>query len=98
MGCSVRRAQREVASDEFTEWIAFEELEPDPQEITAVLLAQLLARVFNFTRSKGERSRSPIDFLPHLKRDLRKAQTPKKMKTLLKGFARMHNAAIEAKR
>lgn len=55
-----------MTSAEFTESLAFEQLEPDPAEVTMRLTAQLVAAFHNVYRDKRARPRpfSASDFLP----------------------------------
>lgn len=55
-----------MSSAEFTESLAFEQLEPDPAQITVGLLAQLLALLANVNRDPKKRSEPyrAADFLP----------------------------------
>lgn len=53
-----------MTSVEFTESLAFEQLEPDPSEVTMHLTAQLLALFHNVYRSRSEPAFVATDFLP----------------------------------
>jgi hypothetical protein len=55
-----------MTSAEFTESLAFEQLEPDPAEVTMRLIAQLVASFHNVYRDIRARPRpfSASDFLP----------------------------------
>jgi hypothetical protein len=53
-----------MTSAEFTEAIAFDELEPDPAEVSMHLMAQLLAFMHNNPLRQGEAPYVPDDFLP----------------------------------
>lgn len=55
-----------MTSIEFTESLAFEQLEPDPAEVTMGLMAQLLALTANIHRDPKARREPyvPADFLP----------------------------------
>lgn len=63
---SVSEAQQAISSAEFSEWIAYESLEPDPATWTMQLVAQLLALTANVHRDPRRQSRpyQPADFLP----------------------------------
>jgi hypothetical protein len=52
-----------VTSEEFAEWVAYENLHPDSSEINTNLLAQLLALMANVYRGR-EPQYVPSDFLP----------------------------------
>lgn len=63
-----------MTSAEFTEAMAFEQIEPDPAEVTQNLLAQLLALFANVYRERDEAPYAPADFLPGGDRRERLAQ------------------------
>ncbi len=61
---SVARAQREISSREFAEWMAYDRIDPigrDRDDWRAVFLATLLA---NIHRPKGKRPYRLKDFWP----------------------------------
>lgn len=61
---SVKRAQREIDSREFTEWMAYAALEPFGEtraDLRAGIVASTLA---NIHRSEGSEPFTPSDFMP----------------------------------
>jgi hypothetical protein len=67
MGCSVREAMARVDSYEFTEWLAFDRLEPIGQGRTNLILAGLSAMTANINRDREARP-EPFeveDFIPY---------------------------------
>lgn len=66
---SVRQAQREIDSREFSEWLAFYDLEPFG-ELRADLRSGLIcASMANAWRGKDDPAAKPSDFMPLLRRE-----------------------------
>lgn len=61
---SVARAQAEIDSREFAEWIAFGELEPFGPERDDLRSAIVASTVANANRGRGQRAFTPADFMP----------------------------------
>lgn len=61
LGMSVRRAQREIDSREFSEWLAYRRIRHDPEDIRTARLCCVVARLAGNKRAKID------DFLPRLK-------------------------------
>ena len=61
---SVRRAQSEIDSAEFAEWIAWHSIEPFTHERSENLLCVVAAILANVHRGKGVSSFEPNDFKP----------------------------------
>lgn len=77
---SVRRAQEEIDSAEFTEWMAYYQLEPFGEEradLRAAIIASTIANAFSKKRSK------PQDFMPQFEREV-VAKSPKQIENLFK--------------
>lgn len=53
-----------MSSEEFTELMAYEAIEPEPAEVMTGLLAELLALFANVYRAQGEPAYASGDFLP----------------------------------
>ena len=91
-----------ITSKQFSEWEAYDRLEPIGTWREDYRLAYLCALLTNLTISvhgkQGTKSTNPIDFM--LEWDLGKAKEPKKqsleeMKTVLKGIASHVNKKVE---
>ncbi len=61
---SVRRAQAEIDSAEYAEWIAFHSIEPFSYERSENMLCLVAAILANTHRDKGTRAYKPDDFKP----------------------------------
>lgn len=61
---SVSQAQSCINSAEFSEWIAFHNIEHFTIERTENMLALIASILVNQHRKKGERAYSPEDFIP----------------------------------
>ena len=93
LGMSVRRAQAEIDSAEFSEWAAFDKIHPIGgvrDDINAGIVAATIA---NCHRGKGQRAFSAGDFIPDYGDDLR--QSPEDMASIFKAFAIAHNKRAE---
>jgi hypothetical protein len=71
-GMTVSELKRRMSSEEFTNWIAFDQIEPFGDHRLEMLLGNLGA---NLIAADGATGVKPIDFMPVLK-DLRPPQTP----------------------
>ena len=61
---SVRRAQSEIDSSEFAEWIAYHSIDPFTIDKSEYLLGVVAAILANVHRKKGARAFKPDDFMP----------------------------------
>lgn len=89
---SVARAQEEVSSREFVEWIAFEEMEAIGEERMDLRFAWLLDAVASSAGVK--RSKVGENFLRAMNSDVseKPQQTPEEMKAVLMGFTKQVTA------
>lgn len=60
---SVRRAQLEIDSAEFTEWCAYSKIVPFYTDRVEGLLAVIASILMNVNRRKGARAAKPEDFI-----------------------------------
>lgn len=90
---SVRRAQREINTPEFIEWMAYDRISPFGEERADWRLAQLTAIVANILRGRGKRAKVS-DFIW---KDKPPRQTVDQQRSIFKAFAMAHNAALAAK-
>ncbi len=60
---SVKRAQSEIDSSEFAEWIAYHSIDPFTIDKSENLLAVVAAILANVHRAKGARTYKPEDFI-----------------------------------
>ena len=72
MGKSVRQAQLEISSDEFTEWLAYYQLEPFGEQIADMRHGTACALLANVNRNAEARPQAykPDDFVPWVKREV----------------------------
>ena len=90
---SVRRAQLEIHSDEFSEWIVYNRLEPFGEE-RADLRSAIVASVFaNINRGKGQREFKVEDFMPKFNEQAKPKQSLAQMRQIFGSFASAHNAS-----
>ena len=80
---SVKRAQKEIDSAEFTEWMAFHNVNPFTFKTTEQVLATIATILANVHRKSGRRPFKPDDFLPHT---TRKIDDPKDMEKKLRAM------------
>lgn len=64
LGMSVRRAQEEISSAEFGEWIAFYSIEPFGDRIEDLRAGITTSVIANANRSKDTKPFKPLDFIP----------------------------------
>lgn len=64
LGMSVARAQIEVSSAEFGEWIAFFSLEPFGDRIADLRAGEIASVIANVNRGKDTPPYKPLDFVP----------------------------------
>lgn len=85
---SVKRAQAEIDSAEFTEWIAYNAVEHFAGK-TDYLLAVICAILANTHRKEGTKAFSPEDFLPQP--GGKKRQTGQEMEITLRALLSGNN-------
>ena len=90
---SVRRAQAEIDSREFSEWIAYHGLEPFGEERADLRAGIVAATVANVHRGRGQRALKPADFMPKPPQRPRR-QSLEDMRRTMEAFARTHNARV----
>jgi hypothetical protein len=95
LGMSVRRAQEEIASDEFTEWIAYYELEPFGELRADVRQAHTSAILASVHRRKGSRQPRIADFIFEGKPAAK--QSIDDMHNIFRQFVSAHNKAIQSR-
>lgn len=64
LGMTVREAMARVSSREFTEWIAYANLEPFGEERADFRTGIMASTVANVNRAKGGKEYKPEDFMP----------------------------------
>lgn len=92
---SVARAQREISSREFAEWIAVEQLAPldDSDWQRAAMICCVIA---NGNRGRNQRAYKLDDFMPRQKK--RKRMANDAMAGIFAAYVGAHNAAQKVKR
>jgi hypothetical protein len=90
---SVARAQREVDSAEFAEWMAFDRIDPIGDDRQDVLMAIAVA---NITGAWGGK-RKPKDFMPQWRRP-KQRQTGAQMAELLRQWGHWFKQSLEARK
>lgn len=91
---SVARAQQEISSKEFSEWVAYNKIDPFGQDRNDLGAAIISATVCNVNRSKGSRPYKPADFMPDFGNQKRAEQTCEQQIAMLKNFAKKHNRKL----
>ena len=89
---SVSRAQKEIDSREFAEWLAFDRVEPQG-EFRADLRAGIIAAVIaNVNRGRGTPAFKPADFMPDFDQPAQpdSEAVGAKLRAALKGMNRAH--------
>ena len=81
---SVKRAQREIDSAEFTEWMAYHNIEPFSLKVTDHVLASIATILANVHKRPGGKPFKPEDFLPQTQK--RKIEDPKDMEIKLRAM------------
>ena len=81
---TVAKAQREISSAEFAEWIAYDRIDPFGEERADLRAAIIAATVANAFRGKNGKTFMPVDFMPLVAREGSREQTPTEMKNQLK--------------
>lgn len=92
---SVRRAQQEIDSREFAEWMVVEEESPgDPErrDLNTAFICATIANAMSWKRSKKHRWQ---DFMPKFRERRRQLPTVDELKRKLGMSLRMTKAAIE---
>lgn len=92
---SVGQAQARIGSAEFTDWLAYYQLEPFGEERADLRHAVLCALVANIFRGKGRRAKL-TDFMPRFDEEPR-PQSLADMRAVMERFTAAHNAACKAR-
>jgi len=92
---SVRRCQSEIDSAEFSEWIAFDQLEPIGEERADLRMGIMASTMVNLKSAKA--NAKPIDFMPDFdgskkrKPEKKTRQTVEEMQAALYGAMKASN-------
>jgi hypothetical protein len=90
LGCTLGELGARMTSEEFTRWLAFDDLEPLPQPwLQTGVVAATTANSF---RGKGKPAQA-TDFMP-VRRRRTPRQSPKQMMAIMGVFAAMHNPGV----
>jgi len=84
---SVKQAQSDIDSAEFSEWIAFHKLKPFTVDINTNVLAVIASMIGNSLRKKGTKPLRAEDFLPEAKTI--KREDPRVMEAKIKSIFRI---------
>ncbi len=95
---SVARAQREISSQEFTEWIAFAEMEPFGEARADMRAALIASTIANVNRGRGVRAFSIGDFMLRFEEDVRKGTDPAIIEQRLRAYTLLRNGLIDKKK
>ena len=79
---SVRRAQQEIDSAEFAEWMAFNSIEPFGEERADVRSAMICCLLANINRGKGKKAYKISDFMLDFGRKKTDQQDWREMKAI----------------
>jgi len=92
---SLVRAQQEISSAEFSQWIAYNNVEPFG-ESRADLRAGIISSVMaNIHRGKGQKSFTADEFMPEFGEREKPKMKSRQMQGLLRQFVKMHNATTD---
>lgn len=90
---SVREAQLKITSAEFSEWIAYHNIEPFGEERADIRSAIIALTIANVNRTSRQPPLKIKDFMPKFGRP--KPQTWQEMKARFKSFAQVHNERLK---
>lgn len=96
LGMSVAQCQREVSAAEFSEWMAYDRIEPFGErraDLRAGIVAAVTANAF---RGKDSKPFQASDFMPDFDKKT-KEQSPEEMFNRLRIHAEAHNANLARK-
>ncbi len=88
---SVAEAQRQIDSQEFTSWLAYDRVSPFGDERADLRSAIITATLANANRAKGSKPFTVEDFMPNFEPAATKGQSPEAMLSLLVTHAAVHN-------
>jgi len=97
LGMTVREAQARITSPEFSEWIAYNRLDPigsERDDVRTAMLATLIANAW--CRGKGQPPFHVDDFMPKWDNTPERAD-PADIALKMRQFASQHNALLGAK-
>jgi hypothetical protein len=87
---SVAQAQREIDSQEFASWLAYDRISPFGEERADLRSAIVAATLANANRGKGTKPFTTADFMPRWDA-VTEVQTPEEMLSRLATHAVAHN-------
>lgn len=96
LGMSVRRAQREIDSREFAEWIAYDGIEPFGEDRGDLRAGIIAATIANANRGKNSSPFHPKDFMPDFERK-HKQQTDEEMQAFMRSVTARLGGKIKGK-
>lgn len=94
---SVAECQAAISCAEFTDWLAYYQLEPFGEERADLRNAILCALIANLLRGKGRRAKLK-DFLPRFDEEPRRKQSLADMRAVMERFTAAHNARLAKSR
>lgn len=89
---SVAQAQREIDSQEFASWQAYDRIDPFGQDRADLGTATVAAVVANANRGKGVKAFQPSDFMPSFEPKPR--QSAVEIQSRMFQFAEIHNQSL----
>jgi len=90
---SVRRAQREISAREFSEWLAYGQIEPWGEQRADMRNALVCCILANAHRGKNQAAFKVDDFMPEFDRQ---KPSPEALKQKFEALAKLHNAKVKA--
>jgi hypothetical protein len=93
---SVKRAQADIDSSEFAEWVAFNGLEPFGESRGDLRSAIVACTIANAHRGKRRRAFKVDDFMPKFKSKTTQ-RDPVQIFRMFSAFAEMHNASLKGR-
>lgn len=92
---SVAQAQREIDSQEFAGWLAFDRVSPFGEERADLRSAIIAATFANAHRGKNTKAFTVADFTPRFDDPKSATQTPDEMFARLAAHAVVHNRKVK---
>lgn len=95
---SVRRAQQEISSREFSEWIAYDWVEPFGPDRDDLRQGITSAMLYNSHRPRGSRVADPSDYVLSSDRTGPDKVSDEELERKMNAWARAHNEKVRRKR
>jgi hypothetical protein len=90
---AVAEAKERISSNEFTDWMAYAELEPFGEERADLRAGIIASTIANVNRGRHSRSYGARDFMPVF--DGPRIMSAEELQDKLFSFAKIHNAGMK---